>query len=187
MERVAAGWPAIASSSQSSEPKPCLQRSRSGLAAFVCADADKSETAALPNNWRSDFLAKLAETSNVRYSCEHAGVNPTTVYDLRRRDPSFAQRWLDALCEGYDNLEMEMLYHLRTGERGGDAPKFNFAVALRMLLAHRETVSREKARRVDVDVEEVRASIELKVARMRERVLARRARLADKTERDDAS
>jgi hypothetical protein len=132
----------------------------------------------LANNWRSDFLAKLAETSNVRLSCEVAGITPTTVYDLRRRDPAFAQRWLDALCEGYDNLEMEMLYHLRTGESAGAATKFNFAVALRMLLAHRETVSREKARRVDVDVEDVRASIELKVAAMRERVLARREREA---------
>ena len=150
-------------------------------------DDGQSNTVALAQNWRSDFLGKLAETSNVRYSCEVAGVNPTTVYDLRRCDPSFAQRWLDALCEGYDNLEMEMLYHLRTGERGGDAPKFNFAVALRMLLAHRETVSKEKARRVDVGVEEVRASIELKVARMRERVLARRARLAGEIEPDDAS
>jgi hypothetical protein len=142
---------------------------------------------ALAQNWRSDFLAKLAETSNIRQAADYAGVSPTTVYDLRRRDPGFAQRWLDALCEGYDNLEMEMLYHLRTGERGGDAPKFNFAVALRMLLAHRETVSKERARRVDVDVEEVRASIELKVSRMRERVLARRARLAGEIDRDEPS
>lgn len=139
---------------------------------------------ALPQNWRSDFLEKLAETSNVRSAADYARVSPTTAYDLRRRDVSFAQRWLDALCEGYDNLEMEMLYHLRTGEGAAGAAKFNFAVALRMLLAHRETVSREKARRVDVSAEEVRASIELKVAQMRERVLARRARAAE-ADRDD--
>lgn len=150
-------------------------------------DAGQVAAGALANNWRADFLAKLAETSNVRQAADYAGVSPTTVYDLRRRDPGFAQRWLDALCEGYDNLEMEMLYHLRNGERGGDAPKFNFAVALRMLLAHRETVTREKARRVDVSVEEVRASIESKVAAMRERVMARRARLAGEIERDDES
>ncbi len=134
--------------------------------------------AKLSQNWRSDFLAQLAETSNVRKACDLAGVSPTTVYDLRRRDPGFAQRWLDALCEGYDNLEMEMLYHLRTGESDAGSAKFNFAVALRMLMAHRETVGREKARRVDVNVEEIRASIELKVSRMRDRVLARRAREA---------
>jgi hypothetical protein len=143
--------------------------------------------APLANNWRRAFLARLAETSNVRHSCEHAGVSPATVYDLRRRDTRFAQRWLDALCEGYDNLEMEMLYHLRTGESAAAATKFNFAVALRMLLAHRETVAREKARRVDVAVEDIRASIECKVARMRERVMARQAQAAGRGERDDAA
>jgi len=143
------------------------------------------QQSALAQNWRSEFLAKLAETSNVRQSCEAAGVNPSTVYDLRRRDAGFAQRWLDALCEGYDNLEMEMLHHLRSGERG-DAPKFNFAVALRMLLAHRETVNREKARRIDVDVEDVRASIDHKIAMMRESVLARRAAGSDSDDRDDS-
>lgn len=150
-------------------------------------DGDASAPAALAQNWRSDFIARLAETSNVRSAAEFAGVSPTTVYDLRRRDPHFAQRWLDALCEGYDNLEMEMLYHLRTGEIVGSAAKFNFAVALRMLLAHRETVSREKARRVDVDVEKIRASIEHKLSLMRERVLARRALEARDIASDDAS
>lgn len=145
-----------------------------------------NETQALGNTWRRDFLAKLAETSNVSYSSEFAGVNASTVYDLRRRDPVFAQRWLDALCEGYDNLEMEMLYHLRAGEKP-DAPKFNFAVAQRMLQAHRDTVGREKARRVDVDVEEVRASIALKLAKMRDRVLARRARQAAQAEAGQAA
>jgi hypothetical protein len=144
------------------------------------------EKGPLPQNWRSEFLAKLAETSNVRQSCEHAGVNPGTVYDLRRRDPTFAKRWLEALCEGYDNLEMEMLHHLRVGEGAANASKFNFAVALRMLLAHRETVGREKARRIDVSVEEIRASIERKAAQMRERVLARQARDAAEIEAAEA-
>ncbi|MCB2074833.1 MAG: hypothetical protein H6917_12850 [Novosphingobium sp.] len=136
-----------------------------------------AEPGNLPQYWRREFLSKLAETSNVTRSCEHAGVNPSTVYDLRRRDPGFAQRWLDALCEGYDNLEMEMLAHLRHGESAEPgARKFNYAVALRMLLAHRETVSRERARRINVEVAEVRSSIERKVSLMRERVLARKRR-----------
>src|SRR5690606_31084263 len=110
----------------------------------------------------------------------------STVYDLRRRDPGFAQGWLDALCEGYDNLELEMLHHLRSGDSSEPgAPKFNYAVALRMLLAHRDTVGRERARRADVNIAEVRASIELKVSQMRERVLARKAR-EDKQARDAA-
>jgi len=73
-------------------------------------DEDGRKPLALAQNWRNAFLAKLAETSNIRQAADHAGVSPTTVYDLRRRDPGFAQRWLDALCEGYDNLEMEMTW-----------------------------------------------------------------------------
>ena len=135
--------------------------------------ATAAERGSLSQNWRAEFLAKLAETSNVSRACDHAGVSPGTVYDLRRRDTGFAGRWLDALCEGYDNLEMEMLYHLRMGESPEPgAVRFNFAVALRMLLAHRDSVSREKARRINVTVAEVRASIDRKVAEMRERVLA---------------
>ncbi|MDG2003044.1 MAG: hypothetical protein P8J20_06910 [Novosphingobium sp.] len=135
-----------------------------------------AEQGQLRQTWRRDFLAKLAETSNVKASAEHAGVNPSTAYDLRRRDHAFAQRWLDALCEGYSNLEMELLHFLRNGESTEpSAPKFNPAVALRMLIAHNETVGRERARRVNVKVSEVQASIERKVVLMRERVLARKA------------
>ncbi|MEO6717058.1 MAG: hypothetical protein ABIM50_07395 [Novosphingobium sp.] len=134
-----------------------------------------AELESLPQNWRAEFLAALAETSNVSRACEHAGVSPGTVYDLRRRDTGFASRWMDALCEGYDNLEMEMLFFLRNGESTEPgAKRFNFPVALRMLLAHRENVIREKARRRHVTVEEVRTSIDRKVAEMRERVLAAR-------------
>jgi len=135
-----------------------------------------TEHESLPQNWRSEFFAALAESSNVSRACGLAGVSPGTVYDLRRRDTSFAGRWMDALCEGYDNLELEMLYFLRNGESTeAGAKRFNFPVALRMLLAHRENVVREKARRKHVTVEEVRASIDRKVAEMRERVLAAKA------------
>lgn len=140
-------------------------------------DACEAERESLSQTWRADFLAKLAETSNVSRACEHAGVSPGTVYDLRRRDQSFAERWAGALCEGYDNLEIEMLYYLRNGESAEPgAKRFNFPAAVRMLLAHRETVSRERGRRAEVDAAEIRASIDQKVAQMRERVLARRAR-----------
>ena len=135
-----------------------------------------TEHEALHKNWRSDFLAALAETSNVTRACDIVGVSPGTVYDLRRRDTSFAARWMEALCEGYDNLEMEMLHHLRMGESAAPgAARYNFAVAHRMLLAHRDNVVREKGRRINVTVAEIRASIDRKVAEMRERVIAAKA------------
>lgn len=82
----------------------------------------------LVSNWRRTFLICLAETSNIRLASARAGVSPSTAYDLRRRDPDFAAKWADALCDGYDNLEMEMLYRLRSGDLPGD-PKFNYPVA----------------------------------------------------------
>jgi hypothetical protein len=129
-----------------------------------------SECAALPQRWRTTFFEALAETSNVVRACALAGVSKGTVYDLRRRDIGFAQRWAEALAEGYDNLEMELLDRLRNGETG--EARYNYAVAVRALLAHREAVGREKGRRISVDAADVRASILRKIAEMREHVLA---------------
>lgn len=147
----------------------------------------EAECKPLPQRWRKDFLAKLAETSNVSRACEHAGVGPRSVYDLRRRDPGFAEKWAAALCEGYDNLELEMLHHLRSGEStASGASRFNFAAAVRMLLAHRDAVAREKGRRTEVGAAEIRESIDRKVAQMRQRIIARRARTdASLDEADD--
>jgi hypothetical protein len=140
--------------------------------------------AKLSQKWRNTFLEKLAETSHVRSACEAAGVGPSTVYDLRRRDAGFAEKWMGALCEGYDNLEMELLHRLRSGEAAG-AAKFDAAVAFRMLQAHRENVVREKARRANVDAAGVRAAIDRKVAEMRALVLADKL-LEDRSERASA-
>lgn len=145
--------------------------SKSVRAARSAQNADA--IASLPHGWRNAFLAKLAETSHVRSACAHAKVGPSTVYDLRRRDAGFAERWMEALAEGYDNLEMELLHRLRSGDPQDDA-KFNHAVAFRMLQQHRDNVMREKARRSNVDAAAVRASIDRKVAEMRALVLAER-------------
>jgi hypothetical protein len=107
----------------------------------------------------------------VRSACKAANISAQAVYDLRRRDAGFAAKWAAALAEGYDNLEMELLYRLRTGEKKDD-PKFNYAVSLRLLERHREAVTREKARRANVDAATVRASIARKVAEMRALVMA---------------
>lgn len=134
-------------------------------------DAATCETTKLSNRWREPFFAKLGETSNVAAACTHAGVTRAAVYDLRRRDRRFYDRWMEALAAGYDNLEMELLHHLRTGDTPG-GPKFNPLAAMRVLQQHRETVTREKARRSNVDAVTVRASIDRKIAEMRALVLA---------------
>lgn len=127
------------------------------------------------------FLDELAETSNVARAAAVAGLDVRAAYRLRRSDPDFARRWYEALAEGYDNLEMELLLHLRGGDNGGDSagdraasgnaakPKFDTATALRCLTAHRESVAREKGRRTLADEVATIASINARIDEMRAR------------------
>lgn len=82
-----------------------------------------------PKNWRATFLATLADTSSIKGAAKAANISPTWVYKTRREDPTFRRQWFDALCEGYDNLEMDLLLRLRMGEsKDADAPKFDNAI-----------------------------------------------------------
>ena len=123
-----------------------------------------------PKNWRHTFLAALADTSNIRAAAMQAEISLSWVYKTRREDPDFARQWLRALCEGYDNLEMDLLHRLRCGEsKDADGRKFDNATALRLLVAHKQTVSREQALRDNESEEEILASINAKIDAMRER------------------
>lgn len=131
--------------------------------------------------WKRPFLAALAETSNIARAAKAAGLKNTSIaYETRRKNREFARKWQAALCEGYDNLEMDLLCRLREGEikpaagakRG--VRTFDNGTAFRLLMVHREAVSRGKAQRANVSAAEVRASIERKVAALKERVLARK-------------
>lgn len=123
--------------------------------------------------WMRNFLAALAETSNVTVAADRAGVTKAHVYKVRREDPEFARQWQGALCEGYDNLEFELLDRLRNGiVSDGEGRKFDNAVALRLLTAHRESVGRERALRDNEDAARVVASINAKLEAMRQRAMA---------------
>lgn len=105
--------------------------------------------------WKKSFLEGLAETSNVSASAERVNMPLSTVYRLKREDPGFAAKWLAALCEGYDNLEMELLGYLRDPQ---PKQKMDVAAALRLLAAHRETVERQRL--LDGDEEDDQAVLE---------------------------
>lgn len=136
-----------------------------------------------PKNWRTTFLATLADTSNISAAACAADISLTWVYKTRREDPEFRRRWFDALCEGYDNLEMELLHRLRTGEsRDSDAPKYDNATALRQLNQHKETVARTKAQREDETEEQILASINAKIDAMRSREKAVAKMLAEEAD-----
>jgi hypothetical protein len=110
----------------------------------------------------------------VAAAARKAGVTTTTVYDARRNNIAFARKWQAALCEGYDNLELELLYRLRTGElkppttRKTAVRTFDNANALRLLAAHRESAAQERAMREDDDAETILAGLNAKLERMRE-------------------
>ena len=141
----------------------------------------------LNRHWVGLFLDTLAETSNVTASARMAGCSVSRAYKFRREDSDFRRRWGEALLEGYEHLEMETLHRLRFGI-GPDDPKFDIPNALRLLTAHRDAVSREKARRGKRDRAAVLASLNAKLDKMRERHLnAERMLLEDKTQMDKAA
>lgn len=105
-----------------------------------------------PKNWPDLFINALAESSNVKSAADEAGVSQTLVYKKRRTDAVFAQRWYEALAEGYDRLEMDLLERLRSGrledvDADGTKRKFELSTAFRCIVAHRESVAREKGRK----------------------------------------
>lgn len=141
-------------------------------------EAEDSETPApeakLTRHWRTEFLAALAETSNVSAASAAARVSPSRPYRVRRDEPDFAREWRTALLEGYENLELEVLHRLRFGEAKDGDLKFDNAGALRLLGLHRDTVARERAMRENEDLGTVRSSIDTKLEQLRRQVAARR-------------
>ncbi|MCB2078956.1 MAG: hypothetical protein KDE55_14820 [Novosphingobium sp.] len=127
--------------------------------------------------WSEAFLSELASTSNVTASARKAGVSTSVAYEARRQNRDFNRKWREALCEGYDHLEMDLLHRLRKGElKPAPGTKrsvrtFDNAIAFRLLLAHRETAAQERAIRENQDADAVLASINDKLDRMRERAL----------------
>lgn len=133
------------------------------------------------DQWSKDFLAELAITSNVSAAARVAGVSSRAVYEARRTNAEFNRAWQQALCDGYDTLELDLLRRLREGElkpRAGakrGTRSFDNATAFRLLVAHRDSVARERALREDQDADAIIASINVKLELMRERSLAQRA------------
>ena len=135
------------------------------------------EQAGLNRHWRGLFLDLLAETSNVSESARKAGINSSRAYKVRREEPEFAKAWLAALYEGYIHLEMEVVRRLREGDmEAGASGKYDFANAIRLLAAHRDTAAQAQAQQRNVSAAEVRASIDRKVEAIRAQVLRERQR-----------
>lgn len=142
--------------------------------------ASPANAVATDRHWRTRFLDHLAESSNVSRSAEHAGIDVSRVYRLRRAQPEFARQWQVALTEGYSHLEMEVLRRLREGDfKTADGEKFDFANAIRLLAAHRDTAATSQSKARDVSADEVRASIDRKIEEIRRRIAREKQAEAD--------
>lgn len=139
----------------------------------------------LNKHWRVYFLTALIDTSNVTASAEAAGISPSRAYRVRREDANFAAQWRTALREGYDNLEMELLGYLRSGD---PARKMDVANGIRLLSQHRATVAHDRALEDGRSELEVLESIDAMIDDMRARAAANAAILAESaTESDGAA
>lgn len=135
--------------------------------------------------WARAFLDGLAQTSNVSASARAVGIHKSQAYAARKASPEFSRMWDEALCEGYDLLELELLQRLREGEirPARDAKRgvrsFDNATALRLLVAHRQSAARQRARRDSEDTEAILASINARLEGIRQRRSAAAARAPD--------
>ena len=122
--------------------------------------------------WKPEFLRMLAETSNVTAAALAAGVKPLKAYLARREDPDFAHSWRQALYEGYEHLEMEVLAFLR-----GNLPerRVDVANAIRQLAAHRKTVAVMRAVEGEENPMDVRDSIDAMIDEMKAEWAAKKA------------
>ena len=101
---------------------------------------------------RESFLDHLAATCNVKASAEYIGVDPSSVYVLRRRDKRFAEAWGEALALGYEMLETLLVGHALSGDDsdvlncGAEVRSGPVAVdlALRLLTAHRNATGKPR-------------------------------------------
>lgn len=66
-------------------------------------------------DWTVPFLGALREYPSVRHACEVARVNRTTAYRRRGEDKAFADAWDEALEEGREALELELMRRAMRG------------------------------------------------------------------------
>jgi hypothetical protein len=149
------------------------------MASSVPARSARDDTIrAVPGrHWRKRFLETLAVTSNLERAADAANVPVTRAYEARRLDADFARAWQAAIADGYLNLELEVIRRLREGDlTTANGDKFDFANAIRLIAAYRDTKGRGGQSDVrNVSVAEVRASIDRKIEEVQRRVARQKA------------
>lgn len=86
--------------------------------------------------WRKRFLGAMARTANAGLSAQMAGVDRTTAFALRQRDPAFAAAWVRARDWGRARVKVEGRPAFACGRprqaRPGEAPADARALIVRL-------------------------------------------------------
>lgn len=123
------------------------------------------------NDWKSNFIRNLVETSSVTKSAALLDVSLQEVVEARRYDEDFDREWDYALNQGYAELEWEILRRLKEGDFAtATEAKYDFTNAIRSLNSRREFSAKHQSERRIVSAAEVKAAIDAKIEDLRLRV-----------------
>lgn len=92
------------------------------------------------------FLDSLAASCNVTWSAKAAGFSKEACYKRRNRDPRFAERWQEALAQGYARLEAALVKAAvdvmegRAPDPDTPIPPMSVRDAIAILKLHRDSV-----------------------------------------------
>ena len=129
----------------------------------------------------SAFLTALAETCNVSLACRDAGVSVASVYARRKKNAAFRAAWGEAISVAYRRLELMLLERAFNGtdkvvtrkdgseERVREYPN---AIALQLLKMHKDAAQAAAYDPAPGEMEELRAKLQGKVERLRQRLIA---------------
>jgi hypothetical protein len=139
---------------------------------------------------REIFLAELAITSNVQHACRVAGIDHSSTYKFRAHDAEFAQRWADAIEQGYQHLEAELLRTARgdpgsgnsadegvDGAEGVAPSRFDPVLAFKLITRERKADAqgrRASTRLKQLDAHEVLRALEKKLTAMEKQLERKR-------------
>jgi hypothetical protein len=136
------------------------------------------------------FLTSLVETCNVSQAAREAERSARLFYDLKKRDAGFRAAWSEALLEGYDRLELEMIRRARfgtprsvyfQGRKTGTTRILNDATALRLLHFHRRNVEsmRSAEQRESIDGAAILEELAARLAEIRAEAAAKSGEAED--------
>jgi len=106
-------------------------------------------------DWQDRFLSGLRDLPNVTHACKRAQVSRNFVYEQRKEDAAFATAWDEALEEGLDAMDGEMMRRafkgtlepmVSAGKKVCTVRKYSDTLAIFLAKAHRPERYRDTVR-----------------------------------------